>query len=102
MQISATARQRLLHLRRQAGAACIGFRCRGFIGTCRGSTPILEPIEQASPDEQCQNEGDFILLFPAEHQATAALANLDYEGGLLGRGLYVTWPHHDNCHCHER
>ncbi len=49
MDLTGKAEKRLLKLLPQDAA---GFSVEGFVGTCRGSTPILKPAQKARVKKQ--------------------------------------------------
>lgn len=100
MNVTPQAQARLAHLLKSAGAAVRGLRFEGHIGTCRASAPMLRPVPGPRHDDDAvELVGDVTLYIPAEHATVAADATLDYEPALLGRGLFLTWPHRPGCRC---
>ena len=98
MNISEPAKKRLTHLLPENAA---GFSVTGFLGTCRGSTPVLNPVQEAhAGQETLQCAG--LTFFVNPDIATDFLGCLiDYDGSFLGKGLTVTWPHREGCDCHS-
>ncbi len=100
MTITPQAEARLTHLLKSADAHVRGLRFEGYIGTCRASAPILRPVPgPVAEDDAVEIVGGVTLYVPAEHADVAADATLDYESALLGRGLFLTWPHRAGCRC---
>lgn len=96
MTITETASKRLAKLLPKTAR---GFRIEGWVGTCRGSTPVLKPASEPREDE-VELTQDSIVFFAKRTQADILqTATLDYESGFLGRGLRMTWPHNDKCAC---
>jgi Fe-S cluster assembly iron-binding protein IscA len=96
MNLTEAARDRLQSLLPDGAR---GFRVEGWMGTCRGSTPILKPAPGPRDGEE-ELETEAVAFF-AEPERLEVLrsATLDYEGGLFGRGLRMTWPHKEGCPC---
>jgi len=90
-----------MRLLKSAGSSSCRLRLEGVIGTCRGSTPVLRPVDAAAEgDAEVQCEG-LVLYIPEEHAHLVDSAVLDWETSFMGRGLSLTWPHSDACHCHS-
>lgn len=76
-----------------------GFRVEGWVGTCRGSTPVLKPAQETRADEVEFSEKNIVFFAKRDQADILQSAALDYEPGLFGRGLRMTWPHQDGCAC---
>ena len=62
MQLTPGARKRLRRLLDAVGPVARGFRVRGILGTCAGSTPLLKPA--AGPNaKEVEIEADGICFF---------------------------------------
>ncbi len=96
MTITETASKRLAKLLPETAR---GFRIEGWVGTCRGSTPILKPASEPRADEAELTQGPFVFFAKRAQTDILQTATLDYESGFLGRGLCMTWPHSDQCAC---
>ena len=82
------------------GAAAGGkLRFNGYMGSCRGCAPLFKPV--IGPDEQDTVEtiGDVVFYIPRKYLEIWRHGVLDFESGLFGRGLTMTWPHMDGCPC---
>jgi Fe-S cluster assembly iron-binding protein IscA len=98
MNISATAKKRITELL-PAGSA--GFSVTGFVGTCRGSTPVLHPAKETQPGQKtilCEGLTFFVNPELADDFRECLI---DYDGSFLGKGLTVIWPHREGCACHS-
>jgi len=98
MNLSETAKKRLAHL---LPADATGFLIEGFVGTCRGSTPCLQPAQHAQAgQETIVCEGLTFFVNP-EIAANVRDCSLDYDAAFFGKGLTATWPHRTGCACHS-
>jgi len=96
MNLSETAEKRLAKLLPREAA---GFSVEGFIGTCRGSTPVLKPAQKARSDQETlQIQGLTFYLNP-EAADRFRSCSLDYDRSFFGKGLTATWPQCDECAC---
>jgi len=78
-----------------------GFSVTGVVGTCRGSTPVLQPAQAALADQvTLACEGITFFVNP-EIAADFRDCSIDYDRSFLGKGLTVTWPHRAGCACHS-
>lgn len=96
MNLTETAKTRLNHL---LPADATGFSVTDFVGTCRGSTPCLQPAQTAQAGQEtvtCEGLTFFVNPEIAERFNTC---DLDYDGSFLGKGLSATWPRCDKCAC---
>lgn len=93
------AQERLARLLQAAGADCRGFRFDGYIGSCRGSTPLLRPAVGPSRGDTEERCGGVLVYVPSEYAEVAAQATLDFEPSFMGRGLHLSWPHRRGCQC---
>ncbi len=99
MTLTTEAETRLLHLLRMATTEAAGLRFTGALGTCRGSTPILEPADEPQNEERTCVCGAITFFVAAEHTEIFNAAVLDYDNAFFGRGLSLTWTHHEGCDC---
>ncbi len=76
-----------------------GLRFAGSLGTCRGSAPILQPAPAPLANETEVVVAGIRFFVPDSQRQRFALAKLDRDGSLLGKGLTLTWPHQDGCAC---
>jgi Fe-S cluster assembly iron-binding protein IscA len=98
MNISTKAEARLKKL---LPPEAVGFSVADFIGTCRGSTPAIQPAQSAQPGQKtllCEGLTFFLNPEIAEHFSTC---NLDYDPSFLGKGLTASWPQCKECNCHS-
>ncbi len=98
MNLSESAEKRLVHLLPKEAA---GFSVEGYIGTCRGSTPILNPVEQARPDQETFEHSGLTFYLNPEIADRFRSSSMDYDPSLFGKGLSATWPHENGCACHS-
>lgn len=103
MRVSDKAVTRLRRLLDSAGQEACGFRFRGHVGTCRGSTPVIRPASGPEDGETAVDCGGIVFYVPEEYRVLFDLGALDYESGLFGKGLYLTWEHGSGvpCACQE-
>jgi Fe-S cluster assembly iron-binding protein IscA len=97
MKISGTAEKRLKKLLKKAA----GFSVSGFMGTCRGSTPVLKPVEGPADNQETMTAGDITFFVNEEIAAEFRDSVLDYDPSFFGKGLTATWPHRSGCACHS-
>ena len=103
MTITESARGRLQTLLKRVSLSDAGFRYRGHVGTCRGSTPLLLPAESPDDGEQEVQCAGIRFFVPEDSRAMFDVATLDFDNAtLFRRGLYLTWAHGTvacGCHC---
>ncbi|MFO7820905.1 MAG: hypothetical protein R6V56_02435 [Lentisphaeria bacterium] len=102
MQISATAQRKLNDMISRLPSQAVGFCITGVLGTCRGSTPVLEPVEvegQSADIVEIMCEPVRLFVIP-EYAEILKSAELDYDASFMGRGLVMTWEHQEACPCH--
>jgi len=98
MKFSETAKTKLAGLLPDGAA---GFSVTGFVGTCRGSTPVLNPAQKALAGQvTLECEGITFFVNP-EIAVDFRDCAIDYDRSFLGKGLTVTWPHRAGCACHS-
>ncbi len=98
MKISDTAKKKLAEI---LPKDTVGFSVTGFVGTCRGSTPVIIPADAAQAGQKTV-ECEGLLFFVAPEIADDFSACLiDYDGAFFGKGLTATWPHRPGCNCHS-
>lgn len=95
MQITKEAEVRLRELVERCGPKNTGLSFEGCVGTCRGSTPQLCPAKGARADQQILKVAGITFYADEACAEMLRVATLDYEGGFLGRGLVMTWPHQE-------
>jgi len=98
MDLTGKAEKRLLKLLPQDAA---GFSVEGFIGTCRGSTPILKPAQQAHGDQETLETSGLTFYLNPEIAERFRTCSLDYDRSFLGKGLTATWTQCEECACHS-
>lgn len=99
MKISQRAEKKLSEMLSRLGGDTTGFLISGFMGTCRGSTPILEPVQGGNTGDVLVQQEPLQLYVSAEYVDFLATANLDYDPSFMGRGLFMTWEHQRGCPC---
>lgn len=96
MNLSKPAENRLKAL---LPAETTGFSVTGYLGTCRGSTPVLTPANEPTAKQETMIGGD-ITFFVNENIADEFRdCELNYDPSLFGKGLTATWPHRTGCAC---
>ena len=98
MNLSKTAEKRLLQLLPKDAS---GFSVEGYIGTCRGSTPILKPSQKARSDQETFEHSGLTFYLNPEIADRFRNSSMDYDPSLFGKGLSATWPHENGCACHS-
>ncbi len=96
MELSNRAEKRLKKLLPPDAA---GFSVEDFVGTCRGSTPNLEPASgPKNAQVTIQYRG---LSFFVNHDIADLFRNctMDFDRSFFGKGLTATWPHRKGCAC---
>lgn len=96
MELTDKARQRLIRLLPKGRR---GFRFEGYVGTCRGSAPIIKPADAPGEDEQLYEVEGISFFTNAENLELLVDSHLDYDPTFFGRGLTMTWPHREGCAC---
>lgn len=97
MKISEAAKKKLAEL---LPKGVTGFSVTGFVGTCRGSTPVLQPAQKALSGQVTLTQGITFFVNP-ELADDFRDCQIDYDGSFFGKGLTVTWPHREGCACHS-
>ncbi len=98
MNISETAKKRLADLLPENAD---GFSVTGFVGTCRGSTPCLQPAQNAQTDQETVTCEGLTFFVNPDITADFRECSLDYDSTFFGKGLTATWPHRSGCNCHS-
>lgn len=98
MNLTTSAEKRLAKLLPRKAA---GFSVEGFIGTCRGSTPILKPAQQAQPDQVTLESNGLTFFVNPEVAERFGDCSLDYDRSFFGKGLTATWSQCEKCACHS-
>jgi Fe-S cluster assembly iron-binding protein IscA len=98
MNITETAKKRLTDLLPKEAA---GFSVTGFVGTCRGSTPVLDPAQTAQAGQEALTCEGLTFFVNPDIAGDFHECSIDYDGSFMGKGLIVTWPHRNGCACHS-
>jgi Fe-S cluster assembly iron-binding protein IscA len=98
MELTNKAAKRLAHLL-TPGAA--GFSVVDFVGTCRGSTPVIQPVQGGTDDQVTITDNGITFFVKAELAEDFRECTLDYDPSFFGKGLTATWPHRSGCNCHS-
>lgn len=98
MNLTKKAEKRLEKLLPQDAA---GFSVEGFIGTCRGSTPVLKPAQEARADQETLEQNGLTFFLNADIAERFRTCSLDYDRSFLGKGLTATWSQCEECACHS-
>jgi Fe-S cluster assembly iron-binding protein IscA len=96
MNLSHKAEARLKQLLPQGTA---GFSVTGYLGTCRGSTPIMKPADNPADGQETLTAGGITFFVNAEIANEFSDSTLDYDPSLFGKGLTASWPHRAGCAC---
>jgi Fe-S cluster assembly iron-binding protein IscA len=98
MNLTKAAKKRLEHL---LPADAEGFSVVGYLGTCRGSTPIMSPA--AGPTDQQETMQSAGISFFVEKDIADEFRDceIDHDPSLFGKGLTATWPHREGCACNH-
>jgi Fe-S cluster assembly iron-binding protein IscA len=98
MNLNQAAKQRLTDLLPEEAK---GFSVTGFLGTCRGSTPVLHPVQEAQAGQETMACEEITFFVNEDLAADFRECAIDYDRSLFGKGLTVTWPHREGCACHS-
>ena len=98
MDISLAAEKRLKKLLFEEAS---GFSVTDYIGTCRGSTPVINPVSEAAPGQVQFDHSGLTFFVNAEIAGEFDTCVLDYDRSFFGKGLTATWPHRKGCNCHS-
>lgn len=98
MELSLKAEKRLKKL---LSKGKVGFSVEGFIGTCRGSTPCLKPVDQAQPGQETFEISGLTFFLNPEIADRFRTCSLDYDRSFFGKGLTATWSQCEECACHS-
>lgn len=98
MNLSVKAKKRLEQLLPDGAT---GFSVEGFVGTCRGSTPCIQPAERAQPGQELFEESGLTFYLNPEIAERFRTCDLDYDPSFLGKGLTATWAQCEECACHS-
>lgn len=98
MNLSEKARKRLEALLPENTG---GFSVTDFVGTCRGSTPVIQPANHAQDGQETVTCEGLTFFVNPEIAADFRDCTLDYDGAFFGKGLTATWPHRKGCACHS-
>ncbi len=98
MNVSEKAEQRLLKLLPENSG---GFFVEGFVGTCRGSTPVISPASEAKDGQKTIRCGHLVFFVNPDIAGDFSECSLDYDPSFFGKGLTATWPHRAGCACHS-
>lgn len=99
MVISPAAAKRLTQLLAKCPGRVSGLRFEGHVGTCRGSSPIFKPVETPESDDQCCVIKGVAFYVPPDKKAVFDAATLDVDRSFMGKGLFLKWPHMEDCEC---
>ena len=98
MNLSETAERRLKQLLPQDAN---GFSVADFVGTCRGSTPVIKPAQAADTDQETFEINGLTFYLTPSIADRFRTCDLDYDRAFLGKGLTASWPECDECACHS-
>ena len=96
MRLTPAAEQRLKTLLPQEAT---GYSVLGYVGTCRGSTPILEPAQSAAPGQQTITDAGVTFFVNEDIADVFRDCEMNYDPSLFGKGLHAVWPHREGCAC---
>jgi Fe-S cluster assembly iron-binding protein IscA len=98
MNLTEKAEQRLKKL---LPKEAVGFSVTGFVGTCRGSTPVIQPAQEAQPGQETLAQSGLTFFLNPEIAERFGTCSLDYDRSFLGKGLTATWAQCEECACHS-
>jgi len=98
MNISENARNKLSLLLPEGAT---GFSVTGFVGTCRGSTPVINPAQKAQVGQETIRCEGLTFFVDPETVADFCDCTIDYDPSFFGKGLTATWPHRAGCACNS-
>ncbi len=98
MNLSGSAEKRLKKL---LPRKAVGFSVEGFIGTCRGSTPVLKPVKTVCADQEILEQNGLTFSLNPEIAERFRTCSLDYDRSFFGKGLTATWSQCEECACHS-
>ncbi len=93
MHLTQAALSHLTRLLDRSGHGGDGYVFSGCVGNCRGSVPLLQPAPMPPEGFLTITAEGLRFFIPPEYHDVMTTATMDYEGGLFGRGLNLTWPH---------
>jgi Fe-S cluster assembly iron-binding protein IscA len=96
MKLTSAAQKRLKELLPPEAA---GFSVTGYVGTCRGSTPVLHPADKAEEGQEIVEGGGITFFVNADLAEVFRDCEMDYDSSLFGKGLSASWPHRKGCAC---
>lgn len=88
-------------LRELLPAEAKGFSVTGYMGTCRGSTPMLSPANEPKPNQETIECAGLVFYVNEEIAELFRDCEMDYDPSLFGKGLTAVWPHRDGCACNH-
>jgi len=98
MEISEKAERRLKKL---LPAEANGYSVEGFVGTCRGSTPVLHPAPASQPGQETIECAGLTFFVNPDIADDFRDCSLECDRSFFGKGLTSTWPHRQGCACHS-
>jgi Fe-S cluster assembly iron-binding protein IscA len=98
MTLSDAARKRLLKLLPKES---VGFEVQGYVGTCRGSTPVLKPVFHPPLHLEHITTSGLEFFVSADIAEFIRDCDIDYDPSFLGKGLTMTRSHQNGCACHQ-
>ncbi len=98
MKLTTAAKKRLKDLLPRDAE---GFSVTGYMGTCRGSTPVLSPAVRPAGEQQTIETDGLLFFVNSDISDLFRDCEMDYDPSLFGKGLTATWPHRDGCACNH-
>ena len=98
MKLTTAAKKRLKALLPQDAE---GFSVTGYMGTCRGSTPVLNPAGRPADGQETIETDGLLFFVDSEIADLFSDCEMDYDPSLFGKGLTAVWPHRDGCACNH-
>jgi Fe-S cluster assembly iron-binding protein IscA len=98
MKLSTAAKKRLKDLLPQDAA---GFSVVDYMGTCRGSTPVMQPADGPADGQETITCDTISFFVNADIADEFRDCEMDYDPSLFGKGLTATWPHRAGCACNH-
>lgn len=102
LKVTNNATKKLREMLSRLGDDVAAYRITGFMGTCRGSTPVLDPVNEPVKGDVKVLDEPVAMYVIREYADLMESATLDYDGSFMGKGLMMTWEHQEGCPCQKR
>ena len=98
LQISEAAIKRLNKL---LPSHAVGFSVTDILGTCRGSTPAINPARYPVDNQRTLHCAGLTFFVNADLADRFSCCTLDDDRSFFGKGLTARWPQNPGCNCHS-